>query len=117
MRQRSLLRRGFLLEYVTLGWNLVGTVVVLSAAVAAASVALAGFGLDSFVEIGASAVVIWQLRDRRDPGREHRAMRLIGVAFLLLAAYIAAQAALTLAPPAIRRARRWVSPGRAPPAR
>jgi hypothetical protein len=57
----SLLRRGFALEYATLGWNVVGIVVLGATAIAARSVALAGFGLDSLIEIGASAVVIWEL--------------------------------------------------------
>ena len=57
----TLLRRGFLLEYTTLGWNVVGVVVLGVAASAARSVALAGFGLDSLIEIGASTVVIWEL--------------------------------------------------------
>ena len=48
-----LLRRGLLLEYITLGWNVVGTVIVRTAAIAAHLVALAGFGLDSLVEIDA----------------------------------------------------------------
>jgi len=52
--RRVLLRRGFALEYATLGWNVVGIVVVGVAAWSARSVALAGFGLDSFIEIGAS---------------------------------------------------------------
>ena len=42
-----LLRRGFALEYVTLGWNVAGIVVLAIAAIAARSVALGGFGLDS----------------------------------------------------------------------
>ena len=52
----QLLRRGFVLEGITLGWNVVGVVVVAVAALRARSVALAGFGLDSLVEIAASAV-------------------------------------------------------------
>ncbi len=56
-----MLRRGFALEYVTLGWNVAGIVVLAIAAVTARSVALAGFGLDSLIEMGASAVVIWEL--------------------------------------------------------
>ena len=56
-----LLRRGFVLEYVTLGWNVAGIVVLGFAAVAARSVALAGFGLDSLIEVGASVVVVWEL--------------------------------------------------------
>jgi divalent metal cation (Fe/Co/Zn/Cd) transporter len=93
--KRMLVRRGITLEYLTLGWNIVGTGVSILAAVAAGSVALAGFGLDSLIEIGASTVVIWQLR-QRDNARERRALRLIGGAFIALALYIAAQAAYTL---------------------
>lgn len=92
---RALLQRGLRLEYATLGWNVVGTVIVLSAAVNARSVALAGFGLDSLIEIFASVVVIWQLTNA-GVERERRALRLIGVAFLLLAAYILVQAIATL---------------------
>ena len=57
----TLLRRGFALEYATLAWNVAGIVVLALAALAARLVALAGFGLDSLIEIGASAVVIWEL--------------------------------------------------------
>jgi divalent metal cation (Fe/Co/Zn/Cd) transporter len=91
----TLLRRGLFLEYVTLGWNLVGTVIVIAAAIEANSVALAGFGLDSVVEIGASTVVIWQLRGIHDH-REQIALRFISVAFFALAIYILAQSAHTL---------------------
>lgn len=87
---RALLRRGILLEIITLVWNVLGVVVVLTAAAASHSVALAGFGLDSLVEIGASIVVIWQLRGTH-AGREWRALRLISIAFFALALYILAQ--------------------------
>jgi hypothetical protein len=60
--RRLLLRRGLRLEYATLALNVFGSVLVLAAAAAARSVALAGFGLDSVIEILASAVVVWQLR-------------------------------------------------------
>ena len=59
--RQALLRRGFALEYATLAWNVAGIVVLAIAAVSARSVALAGFGLDSLIEIGASTVVIWEL--------------------------------------------------------
>jgi divalent metal cation (Fe/Co/Zn/Cd) transporter len=91
----ALLRRGLMLEYLTLGWNVVGTVVLIAAAIGSGSVALAGFGLDSLIEIGASTVVIWQLKDTTD-SRERRALRLIAFAFMGLAAYITVQAAVTL---------------------
>ena len=92
---RRLLARGLALEYATLSWNVIGTVVVIAAAVAAGSVALAGFGLDSLIEIAASTIVIWQLKDTTGT-REQRALRLIGIAFIALAVYIAGQAAYTL---------------------
>ena len=85
-----LLRRGFLLEYATLGWNLVGVVVLAFAALAARSVALAGFGLDSLIEIGASTVVIWELSGSGED-RQRRALRLIGIAFVVLACYLLIQ--------------------------
>jgi divalent metal cation (Fe/Co/Zn/Cd) transporter len=91
----ALLRRGFLLEYLTLGWNVVGIVVLAITAIAARSVALAGFGLDSLIEIGASIVVIWELSDTSS-ARRHRALRLVGIAFALLAIYLAVQSTLVL---------------------
>jgi len=90
----TLLRRGLYLEYATLGWNVVGVVIVVAAAVAARSVALAGFGLDSFIEIFASVIMVWQLTGV-DQHRERRALRLIGGAFFALAAYILGQEAFT----------------------
>ena len=57
----------------------------------------AGFGLDSLREILASLVVVWQLQDTDAAERERRALRIIGVAFLLLATYIAAQSIYVLA--------------------
>jgi len=95
-RARVLLRRGRVLEGITLGWNVAGVVVLAMAAVAARSVALAGFGLDSLIEIGASTVVLWELAAAGED-RQRRALRLIGAAFLALAAYLAVQSAIVLA--------------------
>jgi divalent metal cation (Fe/Co/Zn/Cd) transporter len=95
LRER-LIRRGLYLEYATLGWNVVGSAVVLASAFFAGSVALAGFGIDSLIEIFASIVVVWQLRGI-DDGREAKALRLIGLAFFGLALYILAQSAYVLA--------------------
>ncbi len=92
----ALLRRGRILEGITLGWNVVGIAVLAVAAVAARSVALAGFGLDSLIEIGASTVVLWELSGAGED-RQRRALRLIGGAFLALAAYLAIQSAIVLA--------------------
>lgn len=91
-----LLRRGFALEYTTLAWNVIGLAVLAVAAISARSVALAGFGLDSLIEIGASAVVVWELSGTSER-RRHRALRLIGGGFALLAVYLLAQSTVVLA--------------------
>jgi divalent metal cation (Fe/Co/Zn/Cd) transporter len=93
--RKALLRRGFALEYVTLAWNVAGIVVLGIAAVAARSVALAGFGLDSLIEIGASTVVIWGLSGAGEE-RQRRGLRLIGYAFAGLAAYLLVQSTVVL---------------------
>jgi divalent metal cation (Fe/Co/Zn/Cd) transporter len=95
MRIASLLRRGLWLEYTTLGWNVVGTPIMLITAEKAASTALVGFGLDSAIEIFASVVVIWQLK-RTEQGREGLALKLIGAAFIALAIYVFAQSGWVL---------------------
>jgi divalent metal cation (Fe/Co/Zn/Cd) transporter len=93
----TLLRRGLRLEYATLGWNLVEIGFLVAAAISARSVALAGFALDSGIEIFASVVVVWQLKGTATPEREHRAVRMIGIAFLALAVYLIGQTIVTLA--------------------
>jgi len=92
--EQTLLRRGLYLEYTTLGWNVVGVVIVVAAAFAARSVALAGFGLDSLIEIFASVIVVWQLKGVNQH-RERRALRLIGGSFFALGVYILGQEAIT----------------------
>lgn len=91
----ALLRRGRRLEYTTLGWNVVGIVVLAIGAISARSVALAGFGLDSLIEIGASTVVLWELADVAEE-RQHRALRLIGSSFAVLVIYLLIQSTLVL---------------------
>jgi hypothetical protein len=73
----------------------VGIVVLAFAAIAARSIALAGFGLDSLIEIGASTLVLWDLAAVGE-NRRRSALRLIGAAFLALAIYLAVQSASVL---------------------
>lgn len=91
-----LVRRGFALEWTTLGWNVAGIIILGIAAVSARSVALAGFGLDSLIEIGASTVVIWELSGT-GAERQRRGLRLIGWAFAALAVYLLIQSTAVLA--------------------
>src|SRR5436305_13286683 len=88
-------RKALLLEYITLGWNCVGCIIIISAAVTSSSLSLFGFGIDSVIEIFASLVVIWQLRSI-NKNKEAIAMKLIGIAFLLLAVYIIIQSMLDI---------------------
>jgi divalent metal cation (Fe/Co/Zn/Cd) transporter len=83
------------LAHATLGWNVVGTIIILIAAGRTGSAALAGFGLDSGIEIFASVVVVWQLKGL-EQGRESLSLKLIGTAFIALAVYIFAQSVWTL---------------------
>lgn len=94
-RAGRLLRRGLVLEYVTLSWNVVGVVLLAVAALRASSPALAGFGLDSLIEIVASTVVVWELTGTGGT-RERRAMSIIGVAFLALVVYLVIQVVVVL---------------------
>jgi divalent metal cation (Fe/Co/Zn/Cd) transporter len=84
------------LEWATLGWNVAGIVILAIGAVTARSVALAGFGLDSLIEIGASTVVIWELSGT-GADRQRRGLRLIGYAFAALAVYLLVQSTVVLA--------------------
>ncbi len=92
----ALVRRGLRLEYLTLAWNFVGVAVLAYGAWRARSVALAGFGFDTIVEIGASAVVIWELTDLHQR-RRRRALRWIGASFIVLIIYVVSLSTLALA--------------------
>jgi divalent metal cation (Fe/Co/Zn/Cd) transporter len=103
--QRSgLLRLGLRLEYLTVGWNVVEGIISVAAALAAGSVVLLGFGIDSFVETASGGILIWRLlAERRAADHEaverieHRARRLVGGSLFALASYVAIDAVLSLA--------------------
>jgi len=99
MRQRDL-RRGIRLEYLTIAWNLVEGAVAVASGAVAGSIALIGFGVDSFIETSSGAALLWRLGAEHagaDAGRvERRALKLVGVSFLLLATYVAGDAVLSL---------------------
>nr|WP_217508182.1 cation transporter [Curtobacterium albidum] len=91
-----MLRRGRSLEWVTLLWNVVAVLVLAVLALTTTSVALAGFGLDSLIEIAASTVVLWELSGTGEE-RQRRALRLIAFAFLALGTYLLVQSTVALA--------------------
>ena len=89
-------RRAFLLEYLTMGWMTVEASVAIAAGLAAGSIAIVGFGLDSVIEFLAAGVVIWELRGGSEQ-RQRRALQVIGLTFLALALYVGVQAVRDLA--------------------
>ena len=94
----GLLRRALRLEYLTVGWNIAEGLIAITAGLAAGSVALLAFGIDSFVESASGSVMIWRLlaernADEDDEERiehvERRAQKLVAGSLILLAVYIA----------------------------
>jgi divalent metal cation (Fe/Co/Zn/Cd) transporter len=98
--RESHLRRGIRLELLTIGWNLVEGVVAVASGAIAGSIALIGFGVDSFIETSSGGILLWRLSAERSGGDaervERRALKLVGVSFLLLAVYVAADAGKAL---------------------
>jgi divalent metal cation (Fe/Co/Zn/Cd) transporter len=104
-RGRSdLLQHALRLELLTVGWNVVEGIVAVLAAIAAGSVALLGFGIDSFVESASGGILIWRLQaERAGRGSEtdmraldQRAHRLVALTLFALAVYVAFDALWTL---------------------
>jgi divalent metal cation (Fe/Co/Zn/Cd) transporter len=85
-------KRGRMLQYLTIIWNLAECIVALVAGFVASSIALVGFGLDSAIEVTSSVAAIWRLSRDADEARreaaERRALQAIGICFLLLAVYV-----------------------------
>ena len=79
-------RRGRLLSYLTIGWNLLEGIIAVGAGVFAGSIALVGFGIDSAIEVSSGAIILWRLSSGEH--REKLALKLIGGSFLALAAYV-----------------------------
>lgn len=97
-----LVRRGRWLAWATVAWNAVEGVVAIVAGVVAGSIALVGFGVDSYVEVLSGVVIVWRLSKERhgaalSQAAERRAVKLIAVSFLLLAAGVTAESVRTLA--------------------
>lgn len=91
------LRRGRSLEYLTIGWNMLEGVVAVGSGLVAGSAALVGFGIDSFIESLSGGALLWRLRSDEDSERRERiALKLVGVSFLALAAYVAYDAISSL---------------------
>jgi len=96
----ALVRRGILLNYLTIGYNAVEAIVSVGAGVVSGSVALLSFGVDSGIEVTSSLAAHWRLRSDTDPERRERVERvthhIIGWSFLALAVYVVVESVSTL---------------------
>jgi len=92
--------RGLNLEYFTVAWNFLEAAVGLAAGTIAGSIALIGFGMDSLIEVSSGSILLWRLHSDGDEQRreavERRALRLVGISLLALAAYVAGESAVAL---------------------
>ncbi len=86
-------RRGRRVEYFTIAWNSLEGLVAVIAGLVAGSISLVGFGMDSFIEVTSGAALLWRMSVDADVDRRERnerlALRIVGLCFLALAAYIA----------------------------
>lgn len=87
-------KKALLLSYITVGYNILEGIVSILAGVAAGSIALVGFGLDSFVESFSGGVMVWRFRkhgeisEKEEEETERRAIRLVAYTFFILSAYV-----------------------------
>jgi len=101
-RRRALHRRAVVLEWFTVGWNVVEALVAVGAGLLAGSVALIGFGVDSGIEVVSAVGLLWRLRTSADAPKdeetvaERRALAVVGWTFFALAAYVGYEAVSTL---------------------
>jgi divalent metal cation (Fe/Co/Zn/Cd) transporter len=88
----STARRGRNLEYFTIAWNSLEGVVAIIAGLVAGSISLVGFGIDSFIEVTSGTALLWRMSVDADVDRRERneqlALRMVGVCFVALAAYV-----------------------------
>lgn len=97
----ALVRRGKRLEYFTIGWNSLEGIVAVVAGTIAGSISLVGFGVDSFVEMASGAALLWRMSADAEECKRQRVeaatLRIVGVCFVVLAAYVAVEASSDLA--------------------
>jgi len=90
----TLQKKALILSWFTVGYNVIEGIVSITAGVMSDSIALAGFGLDSFIESLSGGIMIWRFsrRSSGNPGDEtaieNRAVRLVGITFFIFALYV-----------------------------
>lgn len=96
----ELLKQALFVQWFLVGYNVLEGLIAITAGIAAGSIALVGFGIDSVIEVLAAGMLVWRLSHRGSPdeetAKEKQALRIVGVTFFLLAAYVLYQAGSTL---------------------
>ena len=94
------IRKGRTLELLTIGWNSLEAIIAVGFGLIAGSIALVGFGFDSVIEVSSGVALLWRLSLDADPERRERieatTLRIVGVTFFVLAAYVAYEAVTAL---------------------
>ena len=100
MDRDRIIRLGSRLEYFTIGYNLFEGLVSLAAGIAAESISLIGFGLDSFIEVTSASALLWRLHKDHDisarKNLERSTLRIVGWCFIALAIYVGFESSMTL---------------------
>ncbi len=81
-------RRAKMLAGISVTYNVIEGIIAITAGAAAGSIALVGFGLDSFVEVSSGLIILWQFSHKMPEQREQQALRLLAYSFFVLAAYV-----------------------------
>jgi divalent metal cation (Fe/Co/Zn/Cd) transporter len=96
LERTTVVRHGRRLEYFTIAWNALEGLVAIIAGVVAGSISLVGFGIDSFIEVTSGLALLWRMSVDVDVSarerNEKRALKIVGICFLGLAAYIGYEA-------------------------
>src|SRR3954471_16757198 len=88
----SYVRRGLVLEYITIAYNSLEGLIAIIAGLVAGSIALVGFGADSIIEVASGLGLVWRLHSDVNAANRERAervsLRIVGACFLALAVYV-----------------------------
>lgn len=100
LQRATVVHRGRRLEYFTIGWNALEGLVAVIAGVVAGSISLVSFGIDSFIEVASGSILLWRMSvdgvvERREKN-ERRALRFVGICFLILTVYILYESTMDL---------------------
>jgi len=99
-RRAAQVRKGRSLEFLTIGWNILEAIVAVVAGIAAGSISLVGFGLDSVIEVSSAVSLMWRLSLDADVTRREKreaiSLRIVGITLMALAGYVAIDAVIAL---------------------